>query len=532
MTRRASLTYMLLIGVVTVLLLFFVTKENSQQSAVTTARDDNYTASEAAFVAGSRGLISVPASKFSGQKDGGSGRWQIADPDDRELSAFMRVVPVDGAGSKTDDASSRPRLDYSVTFDKKGLYYIWVRGNGPTNGSGLDFGLNGQAFYSSSRISGFGPRARRFYQLLAWPRRTYKWSRLTANGVPGYFEITEAGTYSVNVWPIHDETMFDKIVFSSDYDFKPQGIGPQISGVAARRLTPPTFSRSSGMFFEETAVTITGLSGSEVLYTLDGSDPYTSSSAEIAADPIVVAESLTIRAGARASGSTRSDIAGLSLVKAKCRPYRIMPMGDSITLGIFGPINAGPLPSDQGGYRAPLYRRLVSSGYAVDFVGQLRAGQDLVPTIDTDHEGHDGWTSQQIAEDVYRFLSLNSPDIILLHVGTNGFNVEIDDVEAILDEIDRFEIDHKQSVTVLLAMIINRRERHPETSQYNNNLDRLASKRAASGDKITIVDMESALRYPEDLYDNLHPNQNGYERMSEVWFDALVAQISRCTNLN
>ena len=50
----------------------------------------------------------------------------------------------------------------------------------------------------------------------------------------------------------------------------------------------------------------------------------------------------------------------------------------------------------------------------------------------------------------------------------------------------------------------------------------MASNRIAGGDNIIVVNMENALNYSTDLSDDLHPNDNGYAKMANVWYDALV----------
>ena len=58
---------------------------------------------------------------------------------------------------------------------------------------------------------------------------------------------------------------------------------------------------------------------------------------------------------------------------------------------------------------------------------------------------------------------MDSPaNIVLLHIGTNDISErqtasEIAlEVDGIIDEIDRYEADYEEEVTVLLALIINR----------------------------------------------------------------------------
>jgi hypothetical protein len=98
---------------------------------------------------------------------------------------------------------------------------------------------------------------------------------------------------------------------------------------------------------------------------------------------------------------------------------------------------------------------------------------------------------------------------------------DINEVNAILDVIDDYEEDANKEVTVILALIINRRTYSPATTQFNADVNVMAQNRIAGGDDIIIVDMESALNYTMDMSDEVHPNDNGYAKMAAVWYGAL-----------
>ena len=76
---------------------------------------------------------------------------------------------------------------------------------------------------------------------------------------------------------------------------------------------------------------------------------------------------------------------------------KIMPLGDSITLGI----SSGVAQEEfYVSYRKELYDQLKAAGYVIDdelFVGTLTSGSS-VPDFDPDHEGHDGWRTDQIVD--------------------------------------------------------------------------------------------------------------------------------------
>ena len=208
---------------------------------------------------------------------------------------------------------------------------------------------------------------------------------------------------------------------------------------------------------------------------------------------------------------------------------RIMPCGDSITYDN----HSGDTRPDslRTGYRQPLWLMLEAGGYDVDFVGSVVAGQGAEPDFDPDNEGHPGWRDDQIADNIYGWLVATPADIVLLHIGTNSLNTSPDDVEDILDEIDRYEADHSAEVTVLLARIINRMNHTcPDgstTTTFNDNVESMAEARITLGDRIVIVPMEcgAGMDYREtptgDMYDNLHPTDDGYAKMAALWYQYL-----------
>ena len=224
----------------------------------------------------------------------------------------------------------------------------------------------------------------------------------------------------------------------------------------------------------------------------------------------------------------------LILVSAAGAITRIMPLGNSITKG------GGSGETDttiQISYRKALWDELLAAGYDVDFVGSLQAGQDTDPDFDPDHEGHAGWRDDEIASNIYDWLDLNPADIILLHIGTNGLDISPDDVEDILDEIDRYEDNYTAEITVILARIINRIDyvcpNSSTTTEFNDNVEDMAQDRiddSENPDKIIIVDMECGAGFDYrgyneggDMWDLLHPYHfgEGYAKMADVWFTAL-----------
>ena len=202
---------------------------------------------------------------------------------------------------------------------------------------------------------------------------------------------------------------------------------------------------------------------------------------------------------------------------------KIMPLGDSITWDWH--YFDTRTDAERSGYRNYLWYLLQNEEYNVDFVGSRNNGGAISPSFDGDNDGYTGYTSSQIANMVYGLLTQNTPDIILLHIGTNDWpSTSVYGVESILDEINRFEQNNGVHIKVILARIIKLPSRDITwAGRFNNNLDVMAQNRIDEGDDIVIVDMENGagINYSTDLVDGIHPNNTGYSKMANVWFNAL-----------
>ncbi len=236
-----------------------------------------------------------------------------------------------------------------------------------------------------------------------------------------------------------------------------------------------------------------------------------------------------------------------SINAAAQQPVRIMPLGNSITYDEHTGDKTNPRPAgDRPAYRQKLWQLLSSTGYNFDFVGSRRSGQNLFP--DAENAGFPGFSIQQTArlmrtgydprngvqETPGPYLETHPADIILLHIGVNDINKTPADtsrkyLNLILNEIDRYEQANNTSVTVIMAQVVNRVPVIGAVTEFNNNVIKaIADERIAKGDKIKLVNMEqgAGLIYSlqangGDMYDQLHPVASGYEKMAQVWFDAL-----------
>lgn len=228
-----------------------------------------------------------------------------------------------------------------------------------------------------------------------------------------------------------------------------------------------------------------------------------------------------------ATGGQPSNTATVSLFIDGA--LRIMPLGDSITMGTY----TATSPSDDRsiGYRLKLYNDLASTAagrYNVDFVGTARNGETLMQ--DPDHEGHGGYLAQQIADGINQWLTAAPPDIVLLHIGTNDLstnpNASAAPVSAILQNIESWG-QANYPPWVFVARIIERTDGSSVTA-YNDDI--AARVAARNNNRLFLVNQQTGAQLiystSGDMADNVHPNQSGYDKMANKWrADMLAAGI-------
>jgi len=241
---------------------------------------------------------------------------------------------------------------------------------------------------------------------------------------------------------------------------------------------------------------------------------------------------------------------------------RIMPLGDSITQGVWygGSCGDGNCPpsNERIGYRKTLLDLLRNptgtTHYPVTFVGSMQNGSaaGLTANVDDYHEGHPGYcagpnganptycttTAGNLADNVSTWLNTNQADVILLHAGTNSFVTSANDMSTLLNNINAWA-GMNYPVTVFVARIIPTISGTPDVNTFNNAVATNITNNAASRTHITVfmVDEQAKLRKPGDpvtsnfadsllMASDLHPNSSGYDMMADQWkTDMIVSGV-------
>ena len=201
----------------------------------------------------------------------------------------------------------------------------------------------------------------------------------------------------------------------------------------------------------------------------------------------------------------------------------IMPLGDSITRG----------NDVLGGYRAPLSTLLTNWLSTCTFVGLAtdNASTTLTAAGQTHHEGHGGYTisaggTGNLYSNLVAWIGPTgaAPDRILLMIGSNDINLPYDKTNAparLSALIDRIYF-YRPSVKLYVASIIpNGLGKEADVLAYNATIPGIVASNQNIGRNVVYVPMHDALNSGTDLADGLHPNAVGYQKMAQVWNEAL-----------
>ncbi len=234
-----------------------------------------------------------------------------------------------------------------------------------------------------------------------------------------------------------------------------------------------------------------------------------------------------------------------ALTQVQAQTYRVLPLGNSITVGWNG---ITPPMDEAVSFRGTLFDQLTAGGYLFDFVGHTTAGS--VYLSDPEHgaisgirgqqvvrllrDGYDEVNNFQITTGVQPYLDVYPADIILLHIGTNDISAaetpSAVDVEDILDEIDAWELSSGNHVTVFVARIIDRTDDLTWSANTHIYNDSVAQMVTARGDaSVIMLDMESGagIDYATEMtIDGIHPLQSAFDKMGNTWFTTLDDYLS------
>lgn len=202
-------------------------------------------------------------------------------------------------------------------------------------------------------------------------------------------------------------------------------------------------------------------------------------------------------------------------------PVRVMPLGDSIT-------------GSPGCWRSVLWNQLQDSGHTgIDFVGTL-SPQGCGTPYDGDHEGHGGAlvtevASRQLLPD---WLAATSPDIVIMHFGTNDVWSGVDP-DRILDAYSSLVTQMRAANPAMRILVAQLIPMDPATCtgcaqrvvSLNERIPGWASALDTERSPVAVVDQWTGFSTSADTYDGVHPNASGDDKIADRWYPALAGVV-------
>ena len=243
-------------------------------------------------------------------------------------------------------------------------------------------------------------------------------------------------------------------------------------------------------------------------------------------------ETGTSDSDAGASGVSESDTGDaelLDLDTSDITRLSIMAVGDSITHGVL-------LPQPSASWRLPFTQQLDANDCLYEMTGS-QVTNALHSAFESPHESYSsheanhfitGFTNYAGTNDgIFTSMATYSPDIVLLHIGTNDA-IQAQDNQQTLAEIDQIVTTVTDAgADVIVANLI------PSfTSDFLVGVDERISELGdlidayviqLGSSRVHLVDVRSG--YTEDLMfdDGIHPNDEGSAQIASMFFSVFTA---------
>ncbi|HMG66132.1 MAG TPA: GDSL-type esterase/lipase family protein [Chitinophagaceae bacterium] len=223
----------------------------------------------------------------------------------------------------------------------------------------------------------------------------------------------------------------------------------------------------------------------------------------------------------------------------------ILCLGNSITNGV----------DTFNSYRRDLWQMLHQANYNFDFIGSWSKhsnGDNMpIPDFDLDHDGHSGWTFEDILNppswdsvrgNLYKWLQSYTPSSVLLELGTNDIFhcrtpkemfINLDVIVGLLQEKNKHVRIFIAQIPPLGAQWSGKKLCGNDTSyakaimNLNREIAAYVKANISSQSPLITVDQFSGIDPSKDMFDDIHPNTRGEKLMAERWFKALQPYLKK-----
>lgn len=201
--------------------------------------------------------------------------------------------------------------------------------------------------------------------------------------------------------------------------------------------------------------------------------------------------------------------------------FTLMGLGDSITEG----------GTSFSSYLFPLWEKLFTAGYLVDFIGPNQAPTRIGSLS---HAGYSGHTAEFLEKNIDSIYREFPADIVLLHSGHNHFAEEnpvegiIAAQRSIVSKIKKINPD----AMIFLAQVIEsgKLPKYSYLPELNRRIAELVTELERSFTGVYLTDQSAVFNWETDATeDKVHPNVQGAEKMAEVWFQKILSRMEKPT---
>src|SRR6185295_2026799 len=226
------------------------------------------------------------------------------------------------------------------------------------------------------------------------------------------------------------------------------------------------------------------------------------------------------QSGGTAGTTSTGGAGGAGFNPCKASPCVILPLGDSITHGFSS--------TDDAGYRSALFMLFVAAHQNVTFIGSLTNGPTTVSgkTFPRHHQGHNRFTVTQITGYVPPARSFSTtPHIVLLHAGTNEMTMHAEPTPPAnqLSTLITNLVNAAPNALIVVAKIVPLGYSNTNYTSYIGKIPGVVQ--AHSSNHVVMVDMSTLPTSDIRGNGNVHPTDQGYADMANLWYGAIKSYL-------
>ncbi len=216
-----------------------------------------------------------------------------------------------------------------------------------------------------------------------------------------------------------------------------------------------------------------------------------------------------------AAGSGAGGAAAYNPCPSNGDPCKVLPLGDSITFGI----------NYEGSYRVELFKRAVTAGQKITFVGTQTNGPAMAPgttvPFPKNHEGWSGYTISMILAKAANDVQYG-PHIILLHAGTNDtYMTDPSGAPMRLSSAVDSLASMFPNALIVVAKIIPYPSQTANVNLINQSIPAMVQSKQAAGKHVISVDLNTGFdtktMLSSDRFTRIRPATTGWATPGTRW---------------